>query len=92
MDAMWRSGPRGHARAPAWRGGDTWHILYLSYIVFYNMYRSSDYRKTIYYSSISKRVIYPINSKNFFGVGLSSLRFLICKTRGATRGVRSKSQ
>ena len=26
--------PRGKARAPAWRAGDTWHILYVSYIVY----------------------------------------------------------
>ena len=26
--------PRGQARAPAWRRGDTWHILYLFYIVY----------------------------------------------------------
>ena len=40
--------PCGPARALAWPRGDTWtHHLYLTYIVFNNMYRSSDYQKTI---------------------------------------------
>ena len=41
--------PRGPTRAPAWRGGDTW-VLFIFIVVyrFYNIYRSSDYRKTNY--------------------------------------------
>ena len=82
MDATWRSGPRGsahgRARAPAWRGGDKWtHYLYLTYIVFNNMYRSSEYRTTFYQPSFSAHVIYPTDSINFLSVGLfSSFRLI----------------
>ena len=54
--------PRGHSRAPAWCGGDTWHIF------IFIIYRSSDYRKTNYYPSISKHLIYPIKSTLFLRV------------------------
>ena len=43
--------PRGPTRAPAWRGGDTWLLFIFIIYRIYNIYRSSDYRKTNYYPS-----------------------------------------
>ena len=80
--------PRGPVRVPAWHNDDV-YILYSIYYG-YHTYKHSieEFKLTFTSAPLFKLAILF----DFFGVGLSSLRFLVCRTRGATRGIRSKSR
>ena len=77
-------GPRGRTRLPEWRVCDTWTTYYIYHIVFlYNVYRSSDYRKTDYQPHNIAYFIYWIISINILHVGLFRLFYFVSGRRGS---------
>ena len=87
--ATWQS-HAGPTRAPAWHGGDTWLLFIFIIYRIYNIYRSSDYRKTNLLTLITASPFKPRVSPLFLPCGTMFHTFCSkCKLRGSTLGVGS---